>query len=553
MRAHNHILILIRNVCLFAILPICFIGCTSPLPADLILYNGKIITVDSLFSIQEAIVIRGNKILAVGSNTLRGQYKAKQEIDLNGKTLLPGFNDTHIHISGAPTREIDLRSVKSIDEIATKIHEKIVLLGEGQWISGYGWAEDNLAEQRNPTREDLDRIAPKNPVMLIRAGGHSSVSNSLALKLAGIDKNTPDPESGMIEHASNGLPNGIIRERNDLVARLIPEATFEEVRPNFIKNLNDLFSLGITSIVPAGQTIREYGEWEHVYADSSNNLPRASVQIYWAGAEAMKAFGKKSGDGTDYLRVGAVKILTDGGFTGPSAYTLAPYKGQASFRGTLNYKEQELRSIIMDAHQLGWQMGFHTIGDGAIKLTVDYFAEALTNNPKNNHRHYLNHFTILPPEETLQKMADFNILISQQPNFTYTLEKRYVDNLEGARLAHNNPLRTPMNHGIFVALSSDILPIGPMVGIYAAVTRKGKSGAVYGLEEALTIEEAIRGYTRNAAYITFEENIKGSLEPGKLADMIILSKDPLTIASDSLMTVAIEQTFLGGKLVYSRK
>ncbi len=264
----------------------------------------------------------------------------------------------------------------------------------------------------------------------------------------------------------------------------------------------------------------------------------------------MAAFGRKSGDGDEHLRIGAVKIFVDGGFTGPAAFTKAPYKGQAEYRGTLTMSESELASMIAAAHDAGWQLGIHAIGDAAIELTVGLLSESLARKPRADHRHYLNHFTVMPSIETMRQMAKDGIAIMQQPNFTYTLEGRYVANLDGDRLAHNNALRTPMSAGVFVALSSDILPIGPFVGLYAAVTRKGMSGAVYGEGEKLTMAEALRGYTINGAWLTREEAIKGSIEPGKLADLVVLDRDPLTIPAEQIPGLAVRQTYLGGRLVY---
>jgi len=214
--------------------------------------------------------------------------------------------------------------------------------------------------------------------------------------------------------------------------------------------------------------------------------------------------------------------------------------------------EEELVSLINEIHDAGWQMGIHAIGDAAIELVVDTLADTLTRSPREDHRNYLNHFSMRPSDETMVKMAEHGIHITQQPNFTYTLEGRYVANLDGWRLEHNNPIRSPMDHGIHVAISSDILPIGPLVGIYAAVTRKGMSGRVFAADEAITIEEAVQGYTIKGAYINFEEDIKGSLEPGKLADMIVLSDDILTIDPEEIMNIEIEQTWVDGKLVYQQ-
>jgi predicted amidohydrolase YtcJ len=527
-------------------------ACAAPEAADLVLHNGKIVTADEAFSVHEAVAVRDGRILEVGGNDLVRKYDAARVIDLEGKTVVPGFNDTHIHISGSPRREIDLEETGSIAQMQDQIRAKVAELGEGEWITGYGWAEDQFTEQRMPTRADLDAAAPRNPVTLTRAGGHSAVVNSLAFQLAGIDRNSPDPARGIIERTASGELNGVIRERQDTVDRLVPAATPEETRPSFVQNLRDLLALGITSITQAGVSPRGYEEWQTVYAEHPGELPRASVQIRWAGRERMQEFGKKTGDGDEWLRVGAVKVFVDGGFTGPSAYTIDEYKSEPGFHGSLDIDPDELRQIVHDAHELGWQMGFHAIGDAAIQLIVNDFADELDANPRPDHRHYLNHFTVRPPPEVMDKMAAHDILITQQANFTYTLESRYVDNLQPIHAAHNNPLRSPMDHGVFVALSSDILPIGPMVGLYGAVTRKGQSGAVYAPEEALTMEEAIVGYTRNGAYITFEEDLKGTLEPGKLADMVVLSDDLLTIDPERILDVQVEKTILGGKVVFER-
>jgi predicted amidohydrolase YtcJ len=527
-------------------------ACGAAEPADLVLHNGKIVTVDEGFSIQEAVAVRDGRIVEVGGSDLVSRYEAARTIDLGGKTVLPGFNDTHIHISGSPARQIDLRATSSIRQLQDQVRAKAAELGEGEWITGYGWAEDQFAEQRMPTRRDLDEAAPRNPVTLTRAGAHSAVVNSLAFELAGITRESRNPDRGIIERDGRGELNGIIRERQDTVGRLVPPATPEETRPSFVQNLQNLLPLGITSIVQAGTSLRGYEEWQTVYAEHGAGLPRASVQIRWAGRDRMEEFGMKTGDGDERLRVGAVKVFVDGGFTGPSAYTIDEYKSEPGFRGSLDIDPAELRTIVHDAHGLGWQMGFHAIGDAAIQLIVDYFADELQANPREDHRHYLNHFTVRPPPEVMDLMAEHDILITQQPNFTYTLEGRYVETLHEEHAAHNNPLRSPMEHGVFVAISSDILPIGPMVGLYAAVTRKGQSGAVYAADEALSIEEAIIGYTRNGAYVTFEEDLKGTLEPGKLADMVVLSEDLLTIDPERILGVEVDMTILGGRVVFER-
>ena len=526
---------------------------------DLVLHNGKIFTADQLLSTFSSVAVRDGRIVALGWDGLLDQYQATRTVDLGGKLVVPGFIDTHIHISGDPERWVDLSGLENIAELKARVTRKAEQLGSSEWITGYGWAEDELAERRRPLRWGLDDAAPVNPVVLTRAGGHSSVASSLALEAAGLTPDTETPPGAIIEVDDQGRMNGILREgAQGLVRRLVPDPTPAELRVSFVQNLRNLLELGITSLIQAGVGGRGFASWEDIYSEFSGELPRAAVQVRVQGPaeraiETLTRFGRKTGDGNEWLRVGPVKFFVDGGYTGAAAWTLEPYKGQPGYFGTGALIDADgMYQLSQAAHDMGWQMGFHTIGDAAIKMTVDAWARVIEESPRVDHRHYLNHFTVRPPVETMQKMASHNIHIAQQPNFTYTLEGRYAEHLEGERYATNNPIRSPMSHGVFVALGSDILPIGPMVGLYAAVTRKGMSGAVVGPGEALTMPEAIVAYTRLAAHLTFEEDVKGSLEVGKLADMVVLSQDLLTIDPDRTLDTDVEMTILGGTVVYER-
>lgn len=521
-------------------------------PVDLILTNGKVATVDANFTIADTVVVDEGRIVATGGSNLLNQYEAEETVDLDGKLLMPGFVDSHTHIRGRPQRYIELGDVTSIAEIQELIRAKIEEIGENEWVTGYGWSEDELDEGRRPLRADLDAVAPNNPVTLTRAGGHSAVVNSRALELAEIDLETPQPDGGVIERGEDGELNGIIRERQEIVGRLVPDSTYEELIASLEVNLNALLEKGITSIIDASKTPDSYLMWEELYGDHELPLPRAALQFQWFDPDAINSLKARVGEGSEFLKIGPIKVFADGGFTGPAAYTLEPYRNQGEYRGYLNMPEAELVALLNEIHDAGWQMGIHAIGDAAIVLVVNTLADALERNPREDHRHYLNHFSMRPPDLTMQLMAEHDIHITQQPNFTYTLEGRYVENLDGWRLQHNNPIRSPMEHGITVAISSDILPIGPMVGIYAAVTRRGMSGEVYGPDEAITMEEAIRGYTITGAYLNREEDFKGSLEPGKVADMIVLSDDLLTIDFENIMDVQVEQTWINGERVYQR-
>jgi predicted amidohydrolase YtcJ len=246
----------------------------------------------------------------------------------------------------------------------------------------------------------------------------------------------------------------------------------------------------------------------------------------------------------------------DGGFTGPTAWTLADYRGQPGFRGDGGrFTDAKLQEMVDASAQHGWQMALHAIGDAAIVQTVNAYAKALDKFPRlaEDHRWFLDHFTIMPPDETMQKMAKYGMVIAQQPNFAYNLDKRYRETMDDWRYRHNNSVGTPWKKfGILVAFGSDNLPIGPMVGLHSAVTRKNAEGQVVGPEERVSVQDAIRAYTQYAAHLSWEEDLKGTLEVGKLADMIVLDSDPLTIDPDKLISTKVEMTFLNGKLVYER-
>ena len=305
------------------------------------------------------------------------RYSAEETIDLGGQFVTPGFIDTHIHISGDPTRHVDLSGLASMAELKARVTRKAEQLGSGEWITGYGWSEDELSEQRRPLRWDLDDAAPVNPVVLTRAGGHSSVANTLALEAAALNPESEVPPGGIIELDDRGEMNGILREgAQGLVRRLVPDPTSAELRSSFVENLQALLPLGITSIIQAGTNSSGYRDWQDVYQAYSGELPRAAVQFRVPpnaerAIELMNKFGKVTGDGDDWLQVGALKFFVDGGYTGAAAWTLAPYRGQPDYFGTgALIDEDGLYRISSAAHRNGWQMGFHAIGDAAIALSL---------------------------------------------------------------------------------------------------------------------------------------------------------------------------------------
>ena len=539
---------------------------------DLLIKGGKVLTIDKAFSIKSAVAVKDGKIIAVGGDELARKYRAAKTIDLNGRVLMPGFMDTHLHVHPEGRRDVELSQATSIADLQRQVRAKAQELGPGKWVTGMEWDEAQFVEKRNPVRQDLDAAAPNNPVILVRAGRHSTVGNSAALKLAGITRDTPQPDRGVIEHNADGEPNGIIRERADLYTRVVPPLAWEEVRESYIRKLKAVLAVGITSLIeasgsiddePVGQggivsptTLGTFHQLQGIFAEQGTDLPRVAMYISYPGAERLKAFPHHTGYGDERLRIGPIgESAVDGGFTGPTAWTLVDYKGLPGFRGKGRYTDAQLQELTDTSARLGWQVGLHAIGDAAIVQTVNAYSKSLNGivGVDKDHRWFLDHFTIMPPEEAMNTMAHDHIRIAQQPNFTYTLEDRYVATLDDWRLQHTNSVTTPWKrHGLFIAFGSDDLPIGPMVGLYTAVTRKGPSGKVYGAEEAVTIREALRMYTANGPYLTWEEKVKGTLEPGKLADMIVLDTDPLTNPPEALLKTNVDLTLIGGKVVYDR-
>jgi predicted amidohydrolase YtcJ len=546
----------------------------ASLPADTLLFNGRVVTVDKSFSVKSAVVIKDGKILAVGGAGLAKRYAATERIDLGGRMLMPGFIDAHVHLFGLSHRQIEPDKAQSIADLKSRVAAKAKVLGPGEWITGYGWDEAHLAEKRVPSRRDLDEAAPQNPVVLTRAGSHSVVGNSRAFKLAGITASTPEPEGGVIERDAKGEPSGIIRERNELLTGLVPRDSFAQMRSSYIASLKGLLALGITSFMEARTNIDDepYGkgglppgsphppslvpphswkELQSIYDEMGATLPRATLYIDYPGTERLKAFPYHTGYGNDQIKLGPIgETPYDGGFTGPTALTKEDYKGQPGFRGKAFMTPAQAKEMVETSAVLGWQVGIHAIGDAAIETMSGIYHDVLQAHPRQDPRWFLAHFTMIPSEATMDMLARDRVYALAQPNFLYNLEGRYEATLDGYRLQHINPVATPLRHGVRLAFSSDNLPIGPMVGLYVAVTRRGADGKIFGKDEAVSREEAIRLYTLEAARLAWDENKKGSIEPGKFADLIVLDHDLLAVPADQMLETHVVLTILAGKIVF---
>jgi len=533
----------------------------TPKEADIIFSNGAVYTANATHDVREVVVIDDGKILAVGSADLLKTYTAPKMIDLNGRLLIPGFNDAHTHIMSSPRSFVDVSGAKSIAELQSLVGEMTKVVEPGAWITGYGWSEVKMSDGRKPNRQDLDAVAPDNPVFLTREGSHAGLANSAALKIAGLDAKTPQPEVGELEKDAKGDLTGVINEAAGLVMRHMPPTPPDELVESLARNLNHQLSLGITSLTNATTGPEGYKTmWRRAYTETSLPLPRSTVQINpglrtgdpQAALKRLEEFGLVTGAGDDRLKVGPLKIFVDGAFSGVGAYTKQPYRSDPKQFGALAAPIADIEVVSRAAHAMGWQFGFHTIGDAAIEQTVDMMDRILAEMPRADHRHYLNHFTVMPSQATMETMARDGIAIAQQPNFTYILEGLFRTHLWDEALQSNNPVGTPLKMGIKMAFSSDIIPIGPLVGIYAAVTRKGLSGETYGPDECVDIKEALRLYTHGGAWLNFDDDIKGTIEPGKLADLVVLSENILETPPERILETQVDLTLVGGEVVFER-
>jgi predicted amidohydrolase YtcJ len=530
-------------------------------PIDVLLFDGKILTGDAQFNIEQAIAVKDGLVVAVGSTAeLRKEFTAETQVNLHGKTVTPGFNDAHQHIRVADRRSVgDLQTVESIADIKALVAAKAAELEPDEWVLGRGWDETIFEEVRKPNRQDLDEAAPENPVLLTRQGSHSAVANSKALEIAGIDASTPDPEQGTIERDANGEPTGVLVESaQDLVEEHVPPLTAEEQRTGTIAGLKSLLPYGITSYSSAGGTADGFRAWQSIYDEVGADLPRGSYYISGCRREDTPEdvidSGLKPMDGDDRLRVVAAKAHADGGFTGPDAYVSQPYKGMGDFRGSLVNTPEQLTECFRKLNAAGWPIGVHTAGDAAASVAVNAFAKVLGETPRPDIRHHLMHYEVgMPKAADIRKMNRFGIGVAQQTNFLWSLEGLYNDYLQDELLQRLVPARSLLDQGIHFTNSSDVIPTSPIVGIYTSVTRKGRTGATYSPEERLEIEEALRAYTMGGAWMTHQEDVKGSLEPGKLADMIVLSDDILRIKPNCLLDVQVMETYVGGRRVYKRE
>jgi len=496
----------------------------------------------------EAVAVAGERIVAVGksSEVRRLIGKKTQVINLHGRTVVPGMVDTHIHFVdyGLSLKRTDLRNAKSIAEIQAKVASVAQATRPGKWITGRSWDQEILKEKRYPNRHDLDRVSPRNPVILSRVCGHIAVANSLALQIASIRKETLDPQGGHIDRDPiSGEPTGILRdEAMPLIWSHVPPPTMGELVEAVEAASRKALSAGLTSV---HALVRNSAYIEALQeARASGKL---GVRVYMGMPvellDHLIGLGIKTSFGDSWLRVGCVKMLLDGSLGGRTAALKEPYADDPANKGLLLYQEGELSQLVRKAHEFGYQLAIHAIGDHAIELALDAIEEAQKRTPRKDHRHRIEHASIIKPGQ-IERMAEMKVIASVQPAFV-TSDFWAKDRLGKSREKWIYPFKTLFKSTVASAGSDcPVEHLDPLQGIWAAVTRAG-----FLPDERLSVDQILLMYTVNAAYASFEEKEKGSISEGMLADLVVLSEDPFKVSPEKLKSIKIDTVVVGGKVV----
>lgn len=528
---------------------------------DLVLHNAHVLTVAAgpgagPHRIPSAIAVRHGRIARVGDSAdlLRYAGPAARRLDLGGRTVVPGFNDAHAHIwkiGHLRTGMLDLRRVRSLRELTDKVRRMSAQLPEGAWLLGRGYNEALLRERRAPTRDDLDAAAPERPVVLTRTCGHIQAVNGVALLRAGIGPETAAPAGGAIERDGQGRPTGLLHETAmGLIGRAVPPVASAEYEAMIDAGLRHQLSLGITSSSDCGvspQLLQVYRD-----RDAEGALPaRVNVMPLRRVDGVAEPVPLPARFVSDRLRVDTIKFLADGGLSGATAALSVPYR-HANTQGLLRFDTGELRELCREAHEAGWRIATHAIGDRAIDQVLDIY-ESLGRSPRGC-AHRIEHFG-LPDAVQLARAARMGIIAAPQTVFIHSLGRNFRQYLPEALLARCYPVRAMLDAGITVALSSDAPVVeddNPMLGIAAALTRRDTEGQPIAADQAITIGEALFAYTMGGAIAAGEERNRGSIEAGKWADLAVLSANPVTTDADALTGISVDMTFLAGEVVFER-
>jgi predicted amidohydrolase YtcJ len=535
-------------------------------PADIVFKNGNVYTANDKAPQARAIAVKADRIVFVGTNEAAQKYvgASTRVVDLHGRTVLPGFTDSHQHLSGVGQREmtLNLEGTTSLEDLLAKVKARVDQAKPGEWVTGRGWIETHWQPPVFPTRWDLDKVSPNNPVILGRADGHGAVANSAALKLAGVDKSTPNPFGGEIsKDKQSGEPNGMLLDAaQGLVRRKVPPTTAEDAERAVVLGVKRDIGLGWTQIQDAGGSYADVDIFKKLYAAGTIKL-RIYKAVYGPGPNATRLLseGPTIGAFDHRFTLRTIKVVSDGALGSRGAALLAPYSDAPETSGFLTVKAEALRPMLIDALKKGIQVETHAIGDRANRFILDEYEAALKAVPPGERkvaepRWRVEHAQIVNPAD-IPRFAKLGIIPSMQPSHAIGDLFFAPSRLGIERLAGAYAWQSFIKSGVVVPGGSDA-PVErgePMIEFYAAVARKdpkGFSGEGWHPEEAVTREQALKMFTLWPAYAAFEESLRGSIEVGKLADLTILSADIMEIPEAEILKTRCVMTIINGEIVY---
>ena len=525
--------------------------------ADTILVNGRVYIRQG--RMESALAIAGDRVLAVGNDEAVRALASKDTrvIDLAGRLVTPGFNDAHVHFldGGFGLLSVDLRDAKDEGEFAARIGRHAGGLPKGAWILNGNWDHERWKSQALPTKGLIDAVTKDNPVAVNRLDGHMILANSAALRAAGIDRNTKDPFGGTIVRDASGEPTGILKDNaQDLLYKVLPDPTREMNVRAAKAALSHAASLGVTSIQD-NSSIDALPTYQQIRAEGGLT---ARINV-WRPVSAMKALvdaGVRSGIGDDWIRIGAIKILSDGSMGAGTAAFFEPYTDEPTTSGLLLYPVEELNRMIDQADAADFQLAVHAIGDRANALVLDAFEKAAVARPRADRRFRIEHSQVVRRAD-LARHANLRVVASIQPSHCID-DMRWAPKrigVERCRMAYN--FKSFLDAQIPVAFGTDwfVEPLDPRIGLYAAVTRETIEGGPkdgFLPDERITLEQAIDLYTRGSAYAEFADAGKGTLEPGKLADLAVFAGDLFKVEPKKILTTPVDLTMVGGRVVFER-
>jgi len=534
---------------------------------DLVLVGGRILTMDSRSSVAEALAVRDGRILAVGSDAAVRPMAGPQTrvIDLAGKTVVPGLIDTHAHFGAAGLSDyvVNLGPAKSVAGALELLKAFVARKKPGEWIITGGWhPPSQLAEKRYLTRQEIDSVAPNNPVYL-RTVGHFAMANSLALQKAGIDKTSPNPSGGSFEKDASGELTGVLVETAiPLVENLVPPFTEDEEIRQYKIAEGVLNSYGITSVVEGATSARDTRTLQKIALSNAATLrvglmyrpePPAELSAWEA---IMSGSGATSGFGDDWLKFGGIKIFYDGGMTLRTAMMRDVYPdSHDNYRGIAQQTPERLKQLVSIANKSNWRVGVHVVGDLGVDQVLDAFEAADKEKSIRDRRFILIHASLIRPEQ-MDRARALGVRVDFQNVFMWDKAATVERFLGKATADRALPTKTLIDRmgldNLGAGTDFPVNPINPFLNIYIMVTRKDPNGNVYGASEAISREQALRLYTSAASRYMFDEGRKGTLETGKLADLAVLSADIMSIPEDQIKDIKADMTMVGGKVVFQR-